>query len=163
MPALEILTLMVVALAAAPTIAHVLEFPGKRRLNRDDYFVVQRIYYPGFTLIGATEPVAVIITGLLAALTPVGTRIFWLILCAFVALLAMHVIFWVFTQPVNKYWLEGQPVSAAARHFFRTGSASSAPASDWTTLRDQWEYSHLARAALATLALFLLILAVVPR
>ena len=112
---------------------------------------------------GGVEPLAVIVTGLLALLTPGGTRMFWLILCAFVALVAMPVIFWVFTQPVNKYWLEGQPVSAAARHFFRTGSANSAPASDWTALRDQWEYSHLARAALATVGLLLLILAIVLR
>jgi hypothetical protein len=82
MPALETLTIMIVALVAAPAVAHVFEFPGKRRLNRDDYFIVQRIYYPGFTLIGAAEPVAVIITGLLALLTPVGTRMFWLIVCA---------------------------------------------------------------------------------
>lgn len=163
MPALEILALIAVTLAAVPAIAHVFEFPGKRRLNREDYFVVQRIYYPGFTLLGGAEPLAVVIAGLLVLLTPVGGRTFWLIFCAFVALVAMHAIFWIFTQPVNRYWLEGQQVGAAARRFLGAGSVGGAPASDWTALRDQWEYSHLARAALSALALFLLFLALVRR
>jgi hypothetical protein len=44
---LQVVTLMLVALAMAPAVVHVLEFPGKMRLSKDAYFTVQRIYYPG--------------------------------------------------------------------------------------------------------------------
>jgi hypothetical protein len=162
MPALEILAVLITAIVAAPAIAHAAEFPGKRQLNRADYFTVQRIYYPGFTLLGAAEPLALVITALLALFTPQGGGRLWLILCALIALVATHAIFWVFTQPINKCWLEGQPISNAARRFLRSGAPNTDPASNWTALRDQWEYSHLARAALATLALLFLVLAVVP-
>ena len=105
MPALEILAVLITAIVAAPAIPHAAEFPGKRQLNRVDYFTVQRIYYPGFTLLGAAEPLALLITALLAVFTPRGGML-WLILCALIALVAMHAIFWVFVQPTNKYWLE---------------------------------------------------------
>jgi len=42
----------------------------------------------------------------------------------------------------------------------RTASSHQQPA-DWTTLRDRWEYSHVARAAFAALSFVLLITAAV--
>ena len=47
---LHILTVILVAIAMALSLAHVLELPGKLRLDRDTYLKVQTIYYPGFTL-----------------------------------------------------------------------------------------------------------------
>jgi hypothetical protein len=44
---LQVITLMLVALAMAPAVAHALEFPGKKRLSKDAYLTVQGIYYPG--------------------------------------------------------------------------------------------------------------------
>jgi hypothetical protein len=32
------------------SLAHALEFPGKRRLDRNTYFKVRPIYYPAFTV-----------------------------------------------------------------------------------------------------------------
>ena len=43
--------------AGSEVVAHVFEFPGKMRLAKSDYFSVQRIYYPGFTFAGVSEPV----------------------------------------------------------------------------------------------------------
>jgi hypothetical protein len=37
-------SIMLVALALAPALAPALEFPGKSRLNRDAYIMVQPIY-----------------------------------------------------------------------------------------------------------------------
>ena len=58
------------------------------------------------------------VIGLLAAcgllfVIPVDTPAFRLTLCAFVALLLMHAIFWIFTQPVNRFWMRGQTLSGA--------------------------------------------------
>ncbi|WP_246505851.1 hypothetical protein [Mesorhizobium silamurunense] len=49
---LEILTVILVASAIAMALAHALELPGKLRLGRQEYFVVQQIYDPGFTIGG---------------------------------------------------------------------------------------------------------------
>ena len=53
--ALQVLATMFVALAAALSVAHALEFPGKLRLDKDTYLAVQRNYYPGFSIGGAGE------------------------------------------------------------------------------------------------------------
>ena len=51
---IQILTTVLVALAMCPAIAHVMELPGKMRLNREAYLTVQGVYYPGFTFVGGT-------------------------------------------------------------------------------------------------------------
>jgi hypothetical protein len=58
--ALQILSVILVAVAMVPALAHALELPGKLRLTRDAYFAIQPIYYPGFTIAGISEPVAII-------------------------------------------------------------------------------------------------------
>lgn len=74
------------------------------------------------------------------------------------ALIAVQIIFWTMTQPVNKYWLQNTKLSRVATRFFERGSA--APAGDWTVMRDRWERSHVLRAIASVLALLLLISAV---
>ena len=59
--AIQILTLAVIAIALSAALAHALELPGKMRLTKDEYFVVQSIYYPGFTIAGAAEPLAIVL------------------------------------------------------------------------------------------------------
>ena len=43
-------------------LTHALEFPGKMRLDKDIYLAAQTIYYPGFTIGGAAEPLNIIAT-----------------------------------------------------------------------------------------------------
>ena len=50
---IQVLTLAVVVVALSAALAHALEMPGKMRLAKDEYFVVQSIYYPGFTIAAA--------------------------------------------------------------------------------------------------------------
>ena len=45
--AFHILTVLMVAIGMGLSLAHALEFPGKRRLGEGAYREVQRIYYPG--------------------------------------------------------------------------------------------------------------------
>ena len=91
---LHILTVILVAIAMALSLAHVLELPGKLRLDRDTYLKVQTIYYPGFTIGGISEPLAVLALLMLLFLTQTGTTAFRLMLMAFIALGLMHLIFW---------------------------------------------------------------------
>lgn len=155
---LEIVTLILTAVAMALSLAHALEFPGKLRLDRDAYLAMQSIYYPGFTIGGASEPLSILAAIVLLAVTPPASVAFWLVLVALAALIAMHVIFWTVTQRVNKYWVIGENLTGLSASFF--GSAPGAPRENWIELRDRWEYSHLARAALAVIAFLALAIAV---
>jgi len=156
--ALQILTVMLAAVTMALSLAHALEFPGKLRLKKEQYLVVQPIYYPGFTIGGIAEPAVILATLALLIMTPAGTAAFWLVAGALAALITVQVIFWTKTQPANSFWLEETDLSRSATRFFQTGRGS-APR-DWTEARDQWERSHILRALAATLGLFLLTLAV---
>jgi hypothetical protein len=157
---LQIATLMVLVVAMVPALAHALELPGKLRLAREAYFTVQPIYYPGFTFAGFAEPVALLCSLALLVLTPTGSAEFWLTAAAFGALVAMHAVYWLVTHPVNKFWLRDEQLSAAGKGFFSLGS--QAGAADWRALRDRWEYSHVARAALSLVGLLALALVVSP-
>jgi hypothetical protein len=59
---LQVLTVILVAVAFALSLAHALELPGKMRLDKETYYAVQPIYYPGFTIGGISEPVGIILT-----------------------------------------------------------------------------------------------------
>jgi hypothetical protein len=95
--------------------------------------------------------------------TPIATAAFWLTLGAFLALAAMHALYWFAVHPVNNFWLKDFHLQGAGAAFFlvdplRRRGGTSNP--DWTALRDQWEYAHLLRAILGLLSLTLLATAV---
>jgi hypothetical protein len=155
--ALQVITTVMVALAMVPAVAHALELPGKMRLNREAYLTVQPIYYPGFTFIGGFAEAAGMLCALaLLFLTPPDTAAFWLTLWASIALVVMHAVFWVFTQPVNRFWLREHQLGTAGAAFFRVERGDSSPQRDWRQARDRWEYSHVVRAVLVTIAVALL-------
>ena len=161
MVVLQVVTATLVSIAMALALAHALEFPGKMRLTEATYRAVQTIYYPGFTIGGIAEVLALLMLLGLVVLTPKGSAVFWLTLAAFVAFAAMHGVYWLVTHPVNKFWVEGVDVSAAGAKFFRVGATDrSGRAPDWTVLRDRWEYSHIIRAVLGLVGQTLLITAI---
>jgi hypothetical protein len=146
-PALLFLSLVLAAVGMGLSLAHALELPGKRRLDRGTYLAVQMIYAPGFAIGGFFgEAVAILATLALLIFTPAGTGAFWLTLAALACLLVEHAIFWLVTQPVNRFW--GKPLPAER---------------DWKALRDRWEASHLARAVAAAIAFLLLVAAAILR
>lgn len=156
--AVVLIATFLAALVFAQTVAHALEMPGKLRLNREQYYTVQTIYYPGFTIGGTAEPLSIVAVAAALLIGRPGVGGFWLVAGALAALVVTHVLFWVVVQPVNRQWLGTIKLSNAADHFFRTGQAG-APTDDWTKLRDRWERGHLARAVTATVAFVLLLLA----
>jgi|SRR6185437_4665780 len=153
---LQVASLLLVSVAMALSLAHALELPGKLRLGKDAYLAIQSIYYPGFTIGGASEPLSILATFALLILTS-SELAFRLTLAALLALAAVHAVFWLVTQPVNKFWLAGENLSGVSASFFGRVTASR---HDWTALRDRWEYSHVVRAILSVAAFVLLVIAV---
>lgn len=104
----------------------------------------------GFTFAGFAEPFGILLTILLLFVTPLGTVDFWLTLEALAGLIAVQAVYWLFTHPVNKFWLQDEKLSRAGSGFFSfAADASQSWPVSWTELRDRWEYSHVARAVLA--------------
>jgi hypothetical protein len=165
---LQVVTVMLVALAMSLAVAHGLELPGKMRLDRKTYFAVQAIYYPGFTYGGLGEGLGMFASLVLLLLTPFPSPAFWWTLTALVALISMHGVYWLITHPVNKFWLKDARLQGAAGAFFsldpmKQGAASSEDVEGWKRLRDRWEYSHVIRAIFAVVALVALVMAIATR
>jgi len=161
---LQILTVMLVAVAMALALAHALELPGKMRLDQKTYYAMQSIYYPGFTIGGISEPVGVILTIVLLWLTPTGSSNFWLTLIALLGLIGMQAVYWLVTHPINKFWVEGENLDRFSSGFFSFGTNKSQSKDNsppkWTALRDRWEYSHVARAGFVLLSLITLVITI---
>lgn len=161
--ALQVATVLLVAIATALALAHALEWPGKLRLAKQEYFAIQPIYYPGFTIGGVAEPGALLLALVLLFTTPTGTLVYWLTIAGFIALLAMHVTYWVLTHPLNNFWLGSTKLTGAGIRFFALGASRTSDdlqQADWTVLRDRWEFSHAVRAGFGFLSLLLLVTAV---
>jgi len=162
---MQILTTVLVAVAMCPAIAHAMEFPGKMRLSREAYLTVQPIYYPGFTIAGgAAEAGGTIASVVLLLLTPRGTLTFWLTCIAAAGMIGMQIVFWIYTQPVNKFWLRNTSGGNLGMDFFAFSPGGrvddSNAGTDWKTLRDRWEHSHIFRAGLVFLSFLSLLFAI---
>lgn len=163
---IQVLAVCTVAVAMSLSLAHALELPGKMRLERDAYVATQEIYYPGFTIGGAFgEAGGLLITLILLLLTPSGSREFGWTLVAFISLVVMHLSYWIFTHPVNKFWLKDFQLQGVGRGFFRfdplkRSMPDSGVRDDWKRFRSRWEYSHVLRAALAGFSFVCLVIAV---
>jgi hypothetical protein len=137
-------SVLFVALALAPALAHVLELPHKIGMSAADYLTVQRLY-GGWALLGVVVFASLASTLVLAILVRHEPHAFALCLAAFLCVVAAQVVFWTFTFPVNR----------------ATVNWTTLP-DDWMALRTRWEYSHAAGAALNFVALLALITHVVP-
>jgi hypothetical protein len=152
MRVLTITTLLLVAVTMGLSLAHALEFPGKLRLDESAYKTVQPIYYPGFTFGGLVgEFGGMFALAVLLYLTPYGSRRFWWTLTALICLVANHATYWVFTHPVNNFWVKDVAVTGPGSTFFSIFAGE--PSDDWQQWRNRWEFSHVARAGLAMLSL----------
>lgn len=160
---LQVLTILLVSVAMALSLAHALELPGKLRLSEEQYIGMQVIYYPGFTIGGIAEPAGLLCSFVLLIYIQGSGTAFWLTAGSFTALLAMHVAYWLLTHPVNNFWLRDFKLQGPAKRFFAFDPlkrANNENPSDWTVLRDRWEYSHVIRAVLGLISLALLATAI---
>lgn len=142
---LQLLTLCLIALTFGLSIAHALEYPGKRRLSESEYRTVQTIYYPGFTVGGLIGEFGGMVA--LASLLGLGTAptMTWWVISSLGSMIIGHAIYWTVTHPTNAVWLKGTDIDASSAIFFGLWVTRE---TDWRRLRDVWELSHVARAAL---------------
>src|SRR5205814_9997361 len=92
----------------------------KMRLTREEYLSVQPIYYPGFTIGGAAEPLSIVLLVALLVLTPAQSSGFWLVLAALAMLIIVQLLFWTMTQPVNRFWFDRAKSRTTPRRLFGT-------------------------------------------
>ena len=137
--ALYFLSVVLVALALGPSLAHVLELPNKIGLSAQDYLTVQQIYR-GWAWLGAILFSALAATLVVAVQARATRRAFTLALLAAACLASMLAVFFVFTYPVN----------------LATDNWTFLPRG-WEALRARWEYSHAAGALLNFAALVALL------
>lgn len=165
----QVVAVFLASIAMSLALAHALELPGKLRLSKENYIATQTIYYPGFTIGGIAEGLSMVAALILIVLTPTNTQAFWWALAGLIGLVAMHVVYWTFTHPVNKFWTKDLNLKGVGGGFFAAGrgmeGAEGTGNSDenWVTFRNRWEYSHVFRAALSATALLSLIVAVAVR
>ena len=126
-------TLMVTALNSGLTFAHLLELPGKRRLDATGYLQTQQIYRTFGPLGGLMEPGAVAAAAMLAYADRKNTSSFAPALLG-TGLLASALAAWLaLVAPVNARF---------------GGWTRDDISSDWQRSRDRWEFAHAARAVL---------------
>ena len=145
LPAMRFTAPLLVALALAPGLAHLMELPNKIGLARDDYLTVQQIYR-GWALLGFVVVGALLSTIALAILVRGHASEFAMTVVALICIVGTQLVFWFFTFPVNQ----------------QTVNWTVAP-DNWMALRKQWEYSHAASCGLNFIALVSLIGATVVR
>lgn len=108
---------------------------------------------------------SVILTIALLLLTPSDSSDFGLTLVAVLGLIGMQAVYWLFTHPVNKFWVDGETLDRFSSSFFSFGTNRS-PSKDktdpptWTQLRDRRKHSHIARVGLVLLSLMALIIVI---
>jgi hypothetical protein len=156
---LKVVAVLAVAVVFALSLAHALEYPGKMRLAKEPYLAVQTIYYPGFTIGGAAEPLAILLVLALLLLSPWEMTGSVLLIVALCGLIVVQGVFWAMTQPVNRVWVKSMSMGAAGKRFFRPDKADAVEP-EWTGLRDRWERSHIIRCIAAGIALLALVVAI---
>jgi hypothetical protein len=132
---LQLMAILLTALALVPGGAHLLEIAHKIDLDRESYVAVQQIYR-GWALLGSILVAAIVVNGLGAvAMRSQTMPMLWSALAA-VLLCGTVSVFFGWTFPVNQ----------------ATSDWTVAP-DNWQMLRAQWEYSHVANSIVTFLAL----------
>jgi len=140
-------TIMLTALSVGTVLAHLLEMPAKMTYDGALWLtLLKTLYPPAFGTIGAFfEVSAVISAAVLAVLVRYRKRTFGWALSGSLCLIAAHAAFWVWVAPVNAAMLPLTPETLPP---------------DWMGQRNQWEYTHAARAVLQIAALGALVFSV---
>ena len=142
----RLLTIMLTALSLGPALGHLLELPAKMIYEGALWLTVSQTLYATFGTVGAAFEVgAVVATVVLAIMVRQRRPAFrWTIFGA-VCVIVSHAAFWVLLAPVN--------ATIAAL------TIDTLPA-NWVGLRNQWEYTHAARAVLQIIALGALVFSI---
>jgi hypothetical protein len=132
---LQLVAILLVAIAMAGGWAHLFALANKMALSREDYLTVQQIYR-GWALLGIPIFGALASACVLAWLERGSGKPFYLTLLAAACIAASLAVFFSFTFPANQ----------ATENWTRLPDG-------WESFRRQWEYSHAAGAILYFVAL----------
>jgi hypothetical protein len=133
-------TIVLAALTMGTAFAHTLELPAKMNYNASLYTTISQSLYWGFGHIGGPiEGMTVFLAApMLSFLVRKQRPAFWWTLVGTGCFASAFIVFLAFTEPMNREILQW--------------SIESVPA-DWTRVRNQWEYSHVARFILQLMGL----------
>ena len=146
MKTLRLLTIMLTALSLSAAFAHLLEMPAKLNYDGALWLTLLQTLYPTYGMVsGIGEIGAVVATVILTVAVRSAPRVFHWSLLAALCMVVTHAIFWIWVQPVNT---ELVPL------------APDALPTNWTQLRNQWEYGHAVRAILQIVALAALVMSI---
>jgi hypothetical protein len=136
---LRLITIMLAALTMGMALCHLLEMPAKMRYEGALWLTLLQTLYGVFGPASAIiESGAVTAAAILAFFVRRRHAVFnWTLLGA-LCLIAANLAWWIWVSPVNAALSAMTPETLPA---------------DWTRLRDQWEYTHAARAVLQIIAL----------
>jgi hypothetical protein len=138
--------LLVVALVFGLTFAHVLELPGKLRLDGPAWLAVQQNLYVAFgPFASVAEPLAILLTWALAVMLRGRRPAFVLTLLAALGSSAGLAVWFLLVAPMN---------------LLLNGWTPATLPPDWTACRDQWELGHAIHAVLFGIAFCLLLAAI---
>jgi hypothetical protein len=141
-----LVTIMLTALSMGTALCHLLEMPAKITYEGALWLtLLQTLYPPAFGTIGAFFEVGAVVTAvMLAFLVRRRPAFVWTLLGA-LCLVVAHAAFWIWVAPVNATMSPLTPETLPA---------------DWMRLRNQWEYTHAARAVLQIVALGALVFSI---
>jgi hypothetical protein len=136
-------SIMLNAVFMSAAVAHLMELPAKMRYEAPLYARLQNSLYWNYGRIGGVAEILALLTtgGITAWMRKRRHPAFPLTAAAAGTLAVAHGAFWMLVSPANQ--------------IMATWSPDAVPA-DWTKWREQWEYTHAARAFLATGALGML-------
>lgn len=145
------ITIILAALVTGMALCHALQLPAKMQYSASLYITLQNSLYVAFgppnigAFIEFAAPLAAL--GLVFFVRKRRPAFLLTLIDVALMLLAFPVIFFTFTEPVNTV--------------IRNATSESIP-TNWEQLRNQWEYSHLARffchlAGLSALVLSVLV------
>lgn len=142
----RLVTIMLTALSMGTALCHLLEMPAKITYEGALWLtLLQTLYRPAFGTIGAFFEVGAVVTAVvLAFLVRRRPAFVWTLLGA-LCLVVAHAAFWIWVAPVNATMSPLTPETLPA---------------DWMRLRNQWEYTHAARAVLQIVALGALVFSI---
>jgi hypothetical protein len=140
-------TIMLMAVAVAAAVAHLMELPPKMKFEASLYVMLHRTLYPNFgRFAGIAEFLAVVAVAALAWRVRDERALFAPTLISALLMAVAHAVFWILVQPANTT-MAAWPLDAIPAH--------------WKQWRNRWEYSHAARAVLTFAALAALVVSVV--
>jgi hypothetical protein len=140
------ITIVFASLSMGLAFCHLMEMPAKLRYDGGLWLTLLQTLYGTFGTIGAVLEVGAVLAAVVLVFLVVRRRpSFGWTLAAAACLAVAHAAWWIWVAPVNAALVPLTPDTLPA---------------NWTELRNQWEFTHAARAILQILGVSALVLSV---